>query len=523
MYRSHDPLTHQPVVVRTFAEPMSEEQKSRLAAALADLCETPLDHPAIARPLRAGLEDGRPYLVQTLLPGVPLADWRAVHGAPPFADAVLRVTQLAAAIDVAAAAGVHHGTLNAGDVYLGSDSVGISGFGLLQALQAAGLEADAPPSRAGDVKALAAIAFQMLFGHEPGEDVDVRPVPGAATTLLVRAFDAALNGNPHARPETALEFAAALQRAIVDAPQPGASTPEPQTLRAAHADPAAEAQIALPIAPPFDATAHVKKEADLPLHGSTSDRGVDEFRPAPALSAPAASAPVAPARAAQTASTPHTLFAAEDREASGSGWFVVAAALAIGILSGFAGGFVVGQRQALPDPQFAADVPRREAAPSAVVPTDPASDQPSQSGQAFSESTVPDTLLPAGPPPSHADSSGTASDLLSAPRPSSTRPASRAEDVPPVRPVDSGQPRAPDANAPAPRPAADGAMQVLSRPAGAEVFVDGSLVGRTPLLLSSVRPGTHDVRIELAGHRLWRTSVEVGAGDRARVAASLER
>jgi hypothetical protein len=66
-------------------------------------------------------------------------------------------------------------------------------------------------------------------------------------------------------------------------------------------------------------------------------------------------------------------------------------------------------------------------------------------------------------------------------------------------------------------------MQVLSRPAGAEVFVDGALVGQTPLVIPSVRPGTHDVRIELAGHRRWATSVRVEPGARARVAASLEQ
>jgi hypothetical protein len=66
-------------------------------------------------------------------------------------------------------------------------------------------------------------------------------------------------------------------------------------------------------------------------------------------------------------------------------------------------------------------------------------------------------------------------------------------------------------------------MQVDSRPAGARVWVDGALVGTTPLLLSGVGAGSHAVRIELPGYQPWATSILVGQGTRARVAASLER
>ena len=65
-------------------------------------------------------------------------------------------------------------------------------------------------------------------------------------------------------------------------------------------------------------------------------------------------------------------------------------------------------------------------------------------------------------------------------------------------------------------------MEVLSRPSGAQVFVDGALVGQTPLSLPTVEPGAHAVRISLPGHQRWVTSVDVRPGDRTRVAASLE-
>jgi hypothetical protein len=67
-----------------------------------------------------------------------------------------------------------------------------------------------------------------------------------------------------------------------------------------------------------------------------------------------------------------------------------------------------------------------------------------------------------------------------------------------------------------------GALYVLSRPVGARVSVDGRPVGVTPLLLQDVAPGARTVRLELAGHKPWTDTVQVAAGQRVRVAASLE-
>lgn len=63
---------------------------------------------------------------------------------------------------------------------------------------------------------------------------------------------------------------------------------------------------------------------------------------------------------------------------------------------------------------------------------------------------------------------------------------------------------------------------MLSRPAGADVVLDGRVIGRTPLVVSDVRSGSHEVRIQLGGFRPWATTVNVTAGNRTRVAASLE-
>jgi hypothetical protein len=74
-----------------------------------------------------------------------------------------------------------------------------------------------------------------------------------------------------------------------------------------------------------------------------------------------------------------------------------------------------------------------------------------------------------------------------------------------------------------PQPSPRGALDVRSLPAGARVFVDGELVGSTPLVLRDVAPGEHAVRLDLPGFRPWVSRVDVAGGTTARVAGSLDR
>jgi serine/threonine-protein kinase len=86
--------------------------------------------------------------------------------------------------------------------------------------------------------------------------------------------------------------------------------------------------------------------------------------------------------------------------------------------------------------------------------------------------------------------------------------------------------RAPAAVAPPPAvsaPTGPGPLRVESRPAGASVYLDGRLVGVTPLALPSVPAGEHTVRIQLDGYQSWTSSVLVLSTEANRVTASLER
>ena len=84
--------------------------------------------------------------------------------------------------------------------------------------------------------------------------------------------------------------------------------------------------------------------------------------------------------------------------------------------------------------------------------------------------------------------------------------------------------------APATRPAAEqpaarqtASVLVESRPSGATVFIDGKPIGTTPMAIPSVSVGSHAVRMEMSGHKPWTASVRVVAGEKNRIAASLEQ
>ena len=77
--------------------------------ALEALAGRGLSHPSIAAPIGAGMEDGIAWFAQAYVPAESLDSALRQYGPPPVADALAIVTQLAGALDFAAAAGVLHG------------------------------------------------------------------------------------------------------------------------------------------------------------------------------------------------------------------------------------------------------------------------------------------------------------------------------------------------------------------------------------------------------------------------------
>jgi hypothetical protein len=66
-------------------------------------------------------------------------------------------------------------------------------------------------------------------------------------------------------------------------------------------------------------------------------------------------------------------------------------------------------------------------------------------------------------------------------------------------------------------------LVIESRPSGAAVIVDGRNVGTTPMSLGDVAIGSHAVRLERDGYRVWASGVSISAGTQNRITASLEK
>jgi hypothetical protein len=410
VYRAALPGGEPPVVVRAFAGIGGPERGVALLEAFTRICEAPLDHGSIARPLTCGIEANVPYIVYAYLDGAVLRD-RLTRRRSSWRSELLRsVTQVAGAIDFAAAAGVHHGALDHHDLIAGAAATGVTAFGVVDALLGAGIAAPdvapfaspqrrsgAPPTVSDDVYSLAAIAYELVHGVPFVRGVPAPVVSGVDPERLAGVFRAALAESPDDRPCTALEFAARLQDAL-------------------------------------------------------------------APSAPMLRVPVAEA-----------VLPAPDRHARGGRWALVAAALVIGIAIGFAGGMTTAGLGS-----STGSVARGAAAPDA---------RPALAATEIE-------IEPAGT--SGGDVVETREVPVSQPRPAP--PSSRGSAV-------SGW----------------GALQIESRPAGAEVILNGRTVGSTPLVLRSVAAGRHRVQLALPGYRPWWTSVHVDANARTRIGASLER
>ena len=71
-------------------------------------------------------------------------------------------------------------------------------------------------------------------------------------------------------------------------------------------------------------------------------------------------------------------------------------------------------------------------------------------------------------------------------------------------------------------PNAAGGLFAITRPLGAQVFLDNKLIGTTPLFMSQLSSGSHEVRLELPGFRTYSSSIQVEPSRRFRLAVQLD-
>jgi hypothetical protein len=177
-------------------------------------------------------------------------------------------------------------------------------------------------------------------------------------------------------------------------------------------------------------------------------------------------------------------------------WPIATFSVVIGILVGFAAGYAFAHRGAMP------------ATESAAIPASPGNSQGSRAEQPTESVNGPNVVAPLPTDASAISVPSTSSSTPGESRISSTE--SRLSTAARRRP------------AVVPTTGHGGVIEVLSHPQGAQVLLDGNVVGRTPLAIAEVRGGTHEVRLEITGYHPWVTSVRVSDGGRARVGASLE-
>ncbi len=241
VFRGHDPANDRLVAIKAFRGEYTPEQVRALADALARLVDARLEHAALAGAIAAGVEGHLAYLVQEFIVGESLDVALREFGPPPIADVLTRVTQLAAALDLAATEQLWHGALHPRDILVSATETRLTGIGVVQAIEQIGGHAPvrrpyAAPERGeqawgrpADVFSLAAIAFELMYGRRIA-GVGAAAIAGAPSQegvdheALIEVMAAALSENASERPSSALAFAAGLQEAVLDpkaTPTPG--------------------------------------------------------------------------------------------------------------------------------------------------------------------------------------------------------------------------------------------------------------------------------------------------------------
>jgi hypothetical protein len=198
--------------------------------------------------------------------------------------------------------------------------------------------------------------------------------------------------------------------------------------------------------------------------------------------------PIVPTQDSEPAFTRTPTLAEEEQPSQRVGVLLVATvSVVVGLLAGFAAGYAFAQRLIMPAD---ASTPLRVVSANSQTSRD---DRPTEAARG------PNVVAPALP----ADESAVS--VLST-QSTMMRRSTSTRRVPATMPTTRHA----------------GAIEVISRPRGAQVLLDGNVVGRAPLSIPDVAEGTHDVRVELAGFNPWMISVRVRDGSRARVGALLE-
>ncbi|GAC1443115.1 MAG: hypothetical protein NVSMB55_15730 [Mycobacteriales bacterium] len=226
-------------------------QEARHAAGLA--------HPNIAAVYDLGEEIDQPYLVMALVQGRPLSQLLAERGALPPEQVQAIITDVAAALAVAHAAGVVHRDIKPANLLIcPGGPVVVTDFGIARAVDAASSTgvglllgtaqyiapeqvAGAPAGLPSDLYALGVVAYECLTGHRPFDGdigavlsahrhLQVPALPGHVPADLSRTVMGLLDKDPSRRPTAAQLQSATGAPAVARPPKTAAPAAPTQVL-----------------------------------------------------------------------------------------------------------------------------------------------------------------------------------------------------------------------------------------------------------------------------------------------------
>jgi serine/threonine-protein kinase len=378
----------------------------------------------------------------------------------------------------------------------------------------------------------------------------------AGAPLLDHLEPAALESQPQTPPPPAEPTVTA----VIDLPiMPPVAASAPHT-------PVPDAPVALEPMDPA-ALSHFKSEepAEPPPGPELTLREAAVAAPAPAAPAELPSVAAGPLGRPEPFSTrarsvPPPTFLAPEPETPSFPWAALAAGLLAGIALGGLGGYTIGKQQALPPvasqstPQttppadtevrvppapVTSPVPEPGARRAATPPpaaertmseppkTTPAARPAATTGVAMIKSSPTGALVtidghPRGTTPATVRELSLGSHTLQVARPGYV-PSSQSFALTEAQPSrELSVELQPAIESQGRSTARAGTIFVDTRPPGASVVIDGKSAGVTPVRVGSITPGSHAVRIELAGYRTIATSVDVKAGIETPLKVTLE-
>ena len=552
VFRAFEPQQERLIAVKAFRLDIVPEVTARLADALRRLVATPVDSPHVVASVGAGLEGSTAFLASDYVTTDTL-DVALRRLAPATLDRAIPVLrQIADAIEAAWDAGLGHGALHPRDVFVSADTleVRVAGFGVVPALERTGVKVlprrpyTAPERVAGrawdiraDVYSLGVLAHELLTGRRPsGAGEQDGALPTGTTpeqrVAIRRALAGVLADNPDERYATPSAFVAALETGeapiVVPAPVDAVDVVEPVV------DRAGQQTLFRDVTPEPEPELELEPEPER----EPEPEPASEPPPAPVPSRPF---PIEDAEIRRTSAAPTPVVylpSPEPTRLSGAVIGLIAAGLVVSFAAGYwFRGAPAATLQDLQTVEVADDQP---------VGTDVAVTEPAPTPGATAGA-------PTAPPPA-ADAPATRGRLLVRSVPAGARVmiSGRARGTTPATVRDlafgtynvtvsregyrtrmqrvtlSRSTPARDITVelaratPPPPTATTGSVYVDTRPSGAQVTIDGRVVGIAPLRVPDLAPGSHTIRLDLAGHKSLTTTVVVRAGQQVPVRVSLE-